>query len=129
MCAHNKYGTVRCSGLDVDQPLLYLVNSLFAVHNLPENEVEGTAGEEVLVGGVVLLLPTEVPRSEHHGSKVLVLVPRFLLIGPVTIACQMLFLLFTRRTDCHICDSLLHVCMVLYEAIVKLFSISFTQVH
>ena len=82
--SHDQDRGVGGPGLDVDQPLLDLVDPLLTVRDLPEHEVEASTGEEVLMGGVVLLLATKVPRSEHHGSKVLVLVPRFLLIGPVT---------------------------------------------
>ena len=82
MRAHNDDRGVGRPGLNVYQPLLYFIDAFFPVRNAPKDQVETASGEEILVGGVVLLLSPKVPGAEHNRAKgVLTLGP--LLVGPV----------------------------------------------
>ena len=50
------------SNLNIDQPLLNIVDALLTIRYPPNHQVEATTGEEVLVCGVVLPLAAEIPR-------------------------------------------------------------------
>ena len=64
MCPYNYDAGLGSSESYVIQPRFELLHTLLSLLEIEEEEVEGALREKALVGGVVLLLPTEIPDTK-----------------------------------------------------------------
>lgn len=67
----NWFSVSKETHLYVEQPWAEVVDALVAFLHAPHHQVEGVAGEEALVGGVVHLLASQVPRTEYNLHQML----------------------------------------------------------
>ena len=69
MSAYNDHRTVWSSGLNIDQPLLDFINALFTIRDLPDDNVETSFGQKVLMRSVIFSLSTKIPSTEDNRTR------------------------------------------------------------